>query len=262
MLLVVLASTQCVLLIVLSVLVLTNWAEAAHPTSPNSRLNIKLTPTPTNPGSTVQVSGNLPLQGGTIWGTQCTLSSSDASVFQGQPTCTLGVDGTINGVFQVSISSPPGDYTISVGVLFDSPLPYSEYWNCSPENIAEYTITTTEYGGGYSSGYATTSILSSLAYSCQVDDSGTLKIRSTPSLMTTTTTASNTQLVYVTITRTSTTTTTEEIRSQLTVPEAVLTASATATVTAVATRIYAKRRPGFAFDVEVRHGIDREESSD
>lgn len=229
MLLVVLASTQCLLLIVLSLLVLTTWAvEAAHPTSPNSPLNIQLTPNPTTPGSTVQVSGNLPLQGGTIWDYQCTLSSSDASVFQGQPTCTLGEDGTINGVFQVNISALPESYPISVRVVFASSLPYSE--TCSPENIA-YTMTTTEYGD------KTTTIGSTLAFNCQIDDSSTLTLQSTPSLMTTTTTVSNTQLVYVTITRISTTTRSIQVCSQLPVIQLVATASVAAIVTAVATRV-------------------------
>jgi hypothetical protein len=74
----------------------------------------------------------------------------------------------------------------------------------------------------------------------------------------------STRAVPVTTTQHSTVTTvrTEEIRSQLTVPQAIATASTAAAVTAVVTRIYTKRRPGFAFDVEVRSGIDREESSD
>ncbi len=255
-LLAVLASTQCLLLIVLSLLVLTTWGvEAAGPTSPNSLLNIRLSPNPTHPGSTVQVSGSLGIPGGyPILDTQCMLYSSDSNLFQGQPTCTLGADGSINGGFQVNISAIPQSYPISVSVLFAiTSLPYNEYWNCSTQNVAHTTTSAGYYG-------EVTNIFSNLGYYCQVDDSGTLTIQPVPQVVTTT---SNTKFVPVTITRISTTTTNiQQVCSQLPVIQIIATASVTAIVTAVATRVYAKRRPGFAFDVEVRHGIDRKRSSD
>jgi len=92
--------------------------------------------------------------------------------------------------------------------------------------------------------------------------------------VTVTSTASTTSLLllHVSTTATSTTTTTITISSDLTFPQMILTVAATAAVAGVAFRIYMSQkhaviriterrtggRPGLAFDVDVKSGVDRE----
>ena len=96
----------------------------------------------------------------------------------------------------------------------------------------------------------------------------------TPGCTSVTTTSTTTATSITTSVTTAITTTTITIPVDLTFPQMIVTVAATATMVAMASRVYMRRkhgtirisqkrtsgRPGLAFDLEVKSGVDREES--
>ncbi len=198
--------------------------------------SIVLTPNPANPGAFVYLNGTGFVNGPS----ECSISSSSPILFQGPVECFAGDQGNITGIFQVNTLAAQGAYVV---LVTDQTLDLNKTY---PEQYAN----------------ASFSVIHPLPPAIELV---------TKTVSTTIVTTSR-----ATITETSTSTTTREIRSEITLPQAIVVAATTAAVTAVAARIYVsqkgatirmdqrartKRRPGFAFDVEVRSGIDREESS-
>lgn len=206
--------------------------EAARPTNPGSSSDsplLSLTPNPANPGSFINVSG----EGFDQRETNCSISSPSPNLFQATPQCFAGHVGNITGIFQINTLASQGEYTVVANVHF-----YVCGSSVAPPNCFLHEQ------------YANASITIGA-----------------PPVVTTTVTSPTTQ--------TSTSTVTATIRAEITVPQFITTVLATATLTAVASYIYVshtiatirtsprmtKRQQGFAFDVEVRSGVDLEESS-
>jgi hypothetical protein len=232
---------------------------AAHPTNPNSFPDptVLVTPNPATPGSFVQVHGTgffpgmIPSGQSMIINVQCSIYSDPSNLFQSAPQCFGGeyfltqFFGNITGIFQVSTTASQGAYDITVRASLSgeickcpqtpqAPAALVQQLECvpvepPPDEDAKATITVTQ------------------------------PVTMTTTLSETLTTTSHSYYYY---TQTSTITTTSQLIVQLTAPQAIVTTLATAAVTAIAARVYAKRRPGFAFDVKVRSGIDRKKSSD
>ena len=216
-----------------------------------SSLNLRFSPNPAHPGSTVTVNGNLPSpdeNGFAFEASGCAVYSDQSGPVQ-FPNC-LRPDGTIMASLQISPSTSPGTYSISLLVVFYNQFtlysPYSLFsQDCSASPPSETMIVVTPTGN-------------STAYNCTFMDSSTLTIEPNPiSASTTTITSTTTLSRTLTSTSTSTTVSVQQVVTQLTVPEAILTVSATAAATGAASRIYAKRHPGF--DIEVKSGIDWKE---
>ena len=249
MLLVVLVSTQC-LLVFLSILILTpavmsiEIVASARYTNPNSSpdATVLLNPPQATPGSVVKVTASgfsfSKIPSGDIKSISCSISSNPMSLFVSPPGCDRE-SGDITGRFQVSTTAKPGVYEIRVTVNWSAQV-------CVPVPPQAHTPML----------YQTSSCTIEL-YPPELGSASLTVNEQAPATTTvwSTTYISNTKTVPTTATRF----TTEEICSQLPVTEAIVTASAAAAAAAVATHIYAKQRPGF--DVEVRSGIDREESS-
>jgi hypothetical protein len=217
--------------------------EAARPTNQGSSSDpptLSLTPNPANPGSFVKLSG----EGFDQREANCSISSPSPNLFQATPQCFTGHAGNITGIFQVNTLASKGEYTVVVDVYF-----YICYYSSVPPNCFLHEQ------------YANASIA----------------IEPPPAVtttITTPTTQTSTKTLTTTIRTASTVTTT--IRTEITVPQFIMTVLATATVTVVASYIYVihtiatirttlrmtKRQPGFAFDVEVKSGVNLEESPD
>ena len=252
MLLVVLASTQC-LLVFLSILIITppvmsiEIMASARYTNPNSSTDptVLLNPPRATPGSVVVVTGSgfsfSKIPNEHIESILCSISSNPMSLFPSMPECDVGESGDVTGKFQVSTTAKLGVYEIYVTVTWSAQVCGSPNPTPNPPQPKVYQT------------------LSCTIEHNQEDGSVSLTViepAPTTTILWSTTYISNTKYVSTTTTRVSTV----EICSQLPVTEGIVTASAAAAAAAVVTHIYAKQRPGF--DVEVRSGIDREESSD
>lgn len=194
------------------------------------------TPNPANPGSFVEVTGTGFLGNQS----ECSIWSHSLNLFQRAPQCFAGTVGNITGIFQVNTNASQGVYPVFVRVV------------------------SLHYHEQYANGSIT--IVRPLPPPIEL-------VTKTVSTIVSTTFSTTSPVTYVQ-TLITTATTTEVIRSNFTLPQMIATAAATATVVGVAFQIYvrhklsmiritAKRtggRPGLAFDVEVKSGVDREQN--
>jgi hypothetical protein len=158
------------------------------------------------------------------------IRARSSTLFQGERDCFPEFGGNITGIFQVSTNAS-----------------------------GFYVIVVTEYGYNYPSAVNQTTSL-------------TVNPLTPPPTQPVTTTVVSTfvSTSLATTTQISTSTTIQEIRSDLTMLQAVLTASAAAAVTASLgylhtnlrmARLGRMKHPDLAFDVEVRSGIEREKGT-
>lgn len=239
-----LVSALAILAILTLISRVTNIEAAASFAGPaqNSLLGLQLSPNPTLPGSYVVLTGDIP-GGSVLVGLECSISSSSLNIWQ---NCMITQEGSIMGRFEISPSATSGNYWFTVNVTFLTQSP--NYGYCEPTSSTQST--TSWYGTLPSSG-------SYDVYSCQIEDDS---LELTVSQVTITTTTQTSFITGPTRTQISITTSTSIVRvpPQITVPDLILALSATAAAATFASRVYAKRHPGF--DVEVRTGIDQEKS--
>jgi len=170
----------------------------------------------------------------------------------------------IGSAGQLSATGPYG--SIPIAQLSHSQLMYG-YWDIGPaEQPGNWIITLTVSSSNVD-----------LTATCQSSGSTSFQVIGSTCVQTSvtiTTTASTTSLMllHVSTTATTTATTTVTITSDLTSGQILLTVAATAAVAGVASRIYMSqkhpmiritqrrigRRPGPAFGVDVKSGVDRE----